>query len=207
MIIGICGGSGSGKTTLLDRISKRYENLRPSVFSMDNYYKPLQEQHVDSNGKINFDLPSALDEKRLVDDLYRLINGEQISVREYYFNSPPDSETYITINPSELIIVEGLFMFHYEMVRSVIDFSIFISVHPHTQLDRRIRRDEESRGYSRENILYQWEHHVVPCYHNYLLPYEGLADFRYRNDEHSDEDFITLIKEIEKHRQENKITQ
>ena len=198
MIIGICGGSGSGKTTLLNRLSKTYAYLKPSVFSMDNYYLPIEEQITDENGKINFDLPSALDEKKLVDDLYRLINGEHIHVEEYHFNAPPDLNTYITIFPSQLIIVEGLFLFHYEMVRAVIDFSIFISVDHNTQLNRRINRDQQSRGYAKEDIIYQWEHHVMPCYHNYLLPYEGLADFRYRNDEHADKDYDKLVKEIDK---------
>jgi uridine kinase len=198
MIIGICGGSGSGKTTLLHRISEAYAFLEPSVFSMDNYYRPIEEQHIDENGKVNFDLPGALDERQLVDDLYRLIAGEEIQVSEYHFNSPPDRKNFITIKPSKMIIVEGLFLFHFEAVRAVIDFSIFISVHPKTQLERRINRDTTTRGYSVEDIMYQWEHHVLPCYTNYLLPYLAHADFNYRNDEHAEHDFKLLIEAIDK---------
>ena len=39
-IIGICGGSGAGKTTLLRRLSDIFGEVRPSIFSMDNYYFP-----------------------------------------------------------------------------------------------------------------------------------------------------------------------
>jgi uridine kinase len=198
MIIGICGGSGSGKTTLLHRISEAYAFLEPSVFSMDNYYRPIEEQHIDENGKVNFDLPGALDERQLVDDLHRLIAGEEIQVSEYHFNAPPDRKNFITIKPSKMIIVEGLFLFHFEAVRAVIDFSIFISVHPKTQLERRINRDTTTRGYSVEDIMYQWEHHVLPCYTNYLLPYLAHADFNYRNDEHAEHDFKLLIESIDK---------
>ncbi len=197
MIIGICGGSGSGKTTLLDKLSEYYAYLNPSVFSMDNYYEPIEKQVIDDNGKVNFDLPTALDERRLVDDLYRLLHGEEITIKEYHFNAPPDLDTTIIIKPSRLIIVEGLFLFHYEKVRSILDYSIFISVSPEEQLDRRIKRDQENRGYSKEDILYQWEHHVMPCYHNYLLPYQSLADFRFRNDNHADDDFTKLTLEID----------
>jgi uridine kinase len=49
MIIGICGGSGSGKTTLLKRIANEMEHHRPAIFSMDNYYHPIQMQEKDSN--------------------------------------------------------------------------------------------------------------------------------------------------------------
>jgi len=197
MIVGICGGSGSGKTTLLDKLSEYYAYLNPSVFSMDNYYKPIEEQAIDKNGKVNFDLPTALEERRLVDDLYRLLQGEEIMVKEYHFNAPPDLDTTIIIKPSKLIIVEGLFLFHYEKVRCILDYSIFMSVSPEEQLDRRIKRDQENRGYSKEEILYQWEHHVMPCYHNYLLPYQSLADFRFRNDNHAEKDFTKLTLEID----------
>lgn len=198
MIIGICGGSGSGKTTLLRRLSEVYKHLNPSVFSMDNYYLPIDQQHIDENGKVNFDLPEALDEKLLTNDLNKLISGEAIEVREYHFNAPPDKSNFIRIEPSELIIVEGLFLFHYEKVRSVIDFSIFISVEPETQLFRRIERDMKTRGYTKEDIMYQWNFHVLPCFHNYLEPYKELADFNYRNDTHSESDFQLLINEIDK---------
>lgn len=196
MIVGICGGSGSGKTTLLNRLFREFGHLKPSVFSMDNYYRTIENQHIDENGIHNFDLPTALDEQRLISDLRRLISGEEIVVKEYHFNAPPDKNVLVTIQPSKLIIVEGLFLFHYPEVRSLIDYSVFIKVDPEVQLDRRLYRDQETRGYSREEILYQWENHVKPCYENYLLPYEKDANFRFRNDKNADEDFSLLATEI-----------
>lgn len=196
MIIGICGGSGSGKTTLLNRLYNEFKSLNPSVFSMDNYYLPIDRQSKDINGEINFDLPSALDRERLVKDLKKLISGESIVVKEYHFNSPPDKHVLISIDPSPIIIVEGLFLFHYEEIKNVVDYSVFIDVDPQVQLDRRLYRDQESRGYTREAILYQWKNHVTPCFENYLLPYRDEADFRFRNDANADEDFEQLIKEI-----------
>lgn len=198
MVIGICGGSGSGKTTLLKRLSQHYASLNPSIFSMDNYYKPIQMQHVDENQQINFDLPTALNQDHLLTDLQTLIGGESIEVKEYHFNAPPDKHVLITINPSELIIVEGLFSFHYPEVRKLIDYAIFIQVDLDVQLDRRLYRDQETRGYTREAILYQWKNHVLPCYENYLEPYQEEADFQFRNDHHADEDFIRLLAEIDR---------
>ena len=48
MIVGICGGSGSGKTTLLKRLCSQFSDLQPSVFSMDNYYLPIEEQKLEA---------------------------------------------------------------------------------------------------------------------------------------------------------------
>lgn len=196
MIVGICGGSGSGKTTLLKRLCSHFSDLEPSVFSMDNYYLPIEQQKLDENGIHNFDLPTALDRDKLVKDLRELVSGTSIVVKEYHFNSPPDKNVLITIDPSELIIVEGLFLFYFEEVRELLDYSVFIKVDPEVQLDRRLYRDQESRGYSREAILYQWENHVKPCYRNYLLPFEEQADFRFRNDANADDDFQKLTHEI-----------
>ena len=193
MIIGICGGSGSGKTTLLKRLATHFEEMKPTVFSMDNYYLPLDEQFRDENNQVNFDLPTALDKSALVTDLQTLKSGQPIEVKEYHFNAPPGKNVLITLEPSPVIIVEGLFLFHYPEVRDLVDFSIFMKLDPEIQLDRRLYRDQESRGYSREAILYQWENHVTPCFEQYLLPYEQQADFQFNNDHQADLEFDRLL--------------
>ncbi|MEN9302540.1 MAG: hypothetical protein RL264_969 [Bacteroidota bacterium] len=195
-VVGICGGSGSGKTTLLKRLSEAFENLNPTVFSMDNYYLPIEKQQKDVNGVVNFDLPTALNEARLSEDLIQLLNGEPIEVKEYFFNAPPDKHVLITLNPSDLVVVEGLFLFHYKEVLSRLDFSVFVDVDHGIQLDRRIYRDQETRGYKRSDILYQWDNHVLPCYEQFIEPYKPLADFVFRNDQHADHDFLVLKERL-----------
>lgn len=197
MIIGICGGSGSGKTTLLRRLASYYEELSPTVFSMDNYYLPIEQQFRDSNNEVNFDLPTALNTEKLFSDLKNLKLGNPIEVKEYHFNAPPGKTVLITLDPSPLIIVEGLFLFHYPEVRELIDYSVFMDVEPATQLDRRLYRDQETRGYSREAILYQWHNHVVPCFDQFLMPYRDMANFLFRNDDLADQEFFRLVAELE----------
>lgn len=196
LIIGICGGSGSGKTTLLNRLCVELKQYSPAVFSMDNYYLPLEEQQKDANGIVNFDLPTALNRRLLYYDLLELTSGRSIEVKEYQFNAIPDRISILTIFPSSIILVEGLFLFHFSEVWEMIDYSVFMEVAPDIQLDRRIYRDQEARGYSREAILYQWKEHVLPCYQQFLQPYEHLADFRFHNDFRSEEEFERLMYEI-----------
>ena len=132
----------------------------------------------------------------MTSDLKKLSKGESVLVKEYHFNSPPDKNVLLNLDPSELIIVEGLFLFHFKGVQELLDYSIFIEVEPKIQLDRRLYRDQETRGYTQEAILYQWNNHVTPCYKNYLLPYRSNANFKFRNDKYADEDFNSLVKEI-----------
>jgi uridine kinase len=189
MIIGICGGSGSGKTTLLNKLKLEFKSLNPAIVSLDNYYLPIEKQKKDEKGKVNFDLPTALDRKKISIDLTRIKNGESVELKEYHFNAPPDLISYITINPSEIIIIEGLFILHYEEIRELLDVIIFVKLDPEVQLQRRILRDKESRGYSVADILYQWENHVLPCYENYIQPYQQHANYFFRNDDFIEEDF------------------
>jgi uridine kinase len=202
IVIGIGGGSGSGKTTLLRRLGDFFNQEDPAIFSMDNYYKPITEQEKDNQGIINFDLPSALNEDLLTTDLITLAAGHPIEVKEYFFNSNPNKNVLLTIQPSKIIIVEGLFLFHYERANSLLDYTIFVDVDYDIQLDRRIYRDQETRGYSRSDIIYQWENHALPCYKSYILPYKNRANFIYRNDHRADEDFqkltVSMAQELPK---------
>ncbi len=197
MIIGICGGSGSGKTTVLNKLAKGYEHINPTIFSMDNYYRSIHDQHVDENGRVNFDLPTALDKEKMVRDFLDLKAGKTIEVKEYHFNAPPNKNVLITLEPSELIIIEGLFLFHYEEIREVIDYSVFIDVDHKIQLDRRLYRDQESRGYTRDEILYQWNNHVLPCFEQYLAPYQKIADFSFRNEDDFEGEYERLHQAIQ----------
>lgn len=192
MIVGICGGSGSGKTTLLRKLARAFEHMNPTVFSLDNYYRPIEEQIKDENGEVNFDLPTALDKTKLVQDIRKLHSGESIEVKEYHFNAPPNKNVLITLHPSDLIIVEGLFIFHYEELKDLLDYSIFMEVDAKVQLDRRLYRDQETRGYTREAILYQWNNHVIPCFDQYLAPHKNKAHFSFRNDHDFDGEFERL---------------
>lgn len=196
VVIGICGGSGSGKTTLLRRVAEEFSQLNPALFTMDNYYHPIEEQQLDENGIVNFDLPTALNEAQLTSDLRTLVSGKPIEVKEYFFNTTPVKNVLLTIQPSELVLVEGLFLYHYQAVHSMLDYSVFVDVEHAIQLDRRIYRDQDNRGYKRSDIIYQWDNHVMPCYESYIAPHVSKADFHFRNDHRAEADFNLLMDSL-----------
>ncbi|NBN99536.1 MAG: uridine kinase [Flavobacteriia bacterium] len=197
IVIGICGGSGSGKTTLIKRLQDEIAHLNPALFTMDNYYRPMETQVRDENGIINFDLPTALDEQQLSQDLTQLYQGNSIEVKEYFFNTQPVKNVLLTIHPAKIILVEGLFLFHYPEVFKLIDWSVYVDVDPKIQLDRRVYRDQSTRGYRHQEIIYQWENHVLPCYKSYIEPYRKKANFVFNNDERAEADFVKLMEQIQ----------
>lgn len=175
LLIGVCGGSGSGKTTLINNIIREAGENHVCLVSLDNYYLPAEQQVIDNNGRINFDLPTSLDEKKILHDLKLLLSGETIEIKEYNFNTK-GKERFIQLKPAPVILIEGLFVFHYQELRDLLHHKVFIDVHPEIQLKRRIQRDVRERGYPEHEVLYQWENHVVPSFKKYLEPYKENAD-------------------------------
>lgn len=174
-IVGIAGGSGSGKTTFLNIVKKRLPINSISVISQDDYYKPKDQQAIDENGEINFDLPDAVERQKLHKDLVKLTKGVPIEIVEYTFNVEKESQVR-EIFSAPIIIVEGLFVFHYEEIRNLLDLQIYIDVREDLKLERRLKRDTVERGYPEVKIRYQWDHHVVPSYKKFLKPYRDNAD-------------------------------
>jgi uridine kinase len=76
------------------------------------------------------------------------------------------------------------------------DLKIFIDTEEEVALKRRLKRDLIERGYSEEDILYKWHHHVVPSYREYLLPYRDECSRVITNNTHVAEDIIKITEEI-----------
>jgi uridine kinase len=176
MIIAIAGGSASGKTTVLNRLAEDYSNQGISFISSDNYYKNQQEQLVDENGQINYDLPSALHEDKLVADLANLKTGNEVFIEEYTFNNPEAKPQMLHYKPTPIIIIEGLFVFHFPTLQPLLDYKVLIHAPEEERLARRLKRDALERGYPEKEVRYQWKHHVKPAYDRFLTPYKADAD-------------------------------
>lgn len=194
-IVGITGGSGVGKTTLIDGLNKEFSG-RVTTFSLDNYYKSKTDQNRDANGVINFDLPTALDVDKMKADFDALRLGEPIKQQVYQFNNPINSEEFNVLEPKSLLIVEGLFVMHYDFIHTLLDYSVYLSVNPDLQLERRLKRDVEERNYSENDVMYQWENHVLPCYENFVKPYKKDANLIITNNERFDENIHILTSVI-----------
>lgn len=175
-IIGLVGGSASGKTTFIKALSARFAPQDLAVISQDHYYHPIEMQAKDERGEVNFDLPGALDRERCRQDLDSLMEGRAIQIKEYTFNRPGAEPTYHTVLPAPVLVIEGLFVFHYPELADLLDLRIFIDAPLETMLARRIVRDLEERGYPEEVVRYQWDHHVAPAYRAYLEPYRDSSD-------------------------------
>lgn len=182
-IIGITGGSGSGKTTFIKDIRDKFSESELCIISQDDYYRPRHEQETDEKGYQNFDLPQSIDKKTFHADLEKLLNGEIVEKMEYLFNNKEAEGTIKFFKPAPIIIVEGLFVFHYKKIRRLLDLKVFFYAADHLKVIRRIMRDQVERGYPIDDVLYRYEHHVMPSYKKYIEPYMQEADIIINNNQ------------------------
>lgn len=181
LIIGITGGSGSGKTGFIKELQMGFTNEEITFISQDDYYKKREEQKVDKEGIVNFDLPRAIDKKAFHADILKLIAGETVERQEYTFNNAEAVAGKLVYKPAPIIVVEGLFIYHFKKIRKLMDLKIFLHAKEDLKIVRRIKRDQKERNYPLEDVLYRYEHHVQPSYEKYILPYRENADIIVNN--------------------------
>lgn len=180
--IGITGGSGSGKTFFLDGLSSRFTPEQLCLISQDNYYKPRDQQPLDKNHVKNFDLPESIDRQAFYHDLQMLKGGQTVTRKEYTFNNPSKDPRMLVFRPTPIIVVEGLFVQYFEEIAGELDLKIFIEAKDHVKFGRRIKRDRIDRGYDLDDVLYRYQHHVMPVYESMIEPLKHHADLVVPND-------------------------
>lgn len=195
-IIGIAGSSGSGKTEFIRSFSETFQPHEITLVSQDNYYIRVHNQTKKENKLHNFDLPSAINREAFFNDIESLIKGETISQEEYNFNNPLKTTQLLTVKPAPILVIEGLFIYHYQEINELLDHRIFLHADDEIALNRRIKRDALERGYDREEVTYKWHHHVVPAYEKYLKPYKNICNQLIENNGHNLSDIQQSAKTI-----------
>jgi len=184
LTIGISGGSGSGKTTIVREIRESYSPSEVCLLSLDDYYVPRDQQLTDENGIKNFDLPRSINEVELLRDILKLKTGQSVEREEYTFNNDQASPKTLVFKPAPIIIVEGIFIYHYNGVRDALDVKVYIDADHDIKLNRRIKRDSIERNYPESDVRYRFKHHVTPSYQQYVAPYKAICDIVINNNIH-----------------------
>jgi len=180
-VIGISGGSGSGKTSFIRRLRKAFSEEELCIVSQDDYYLPREQQHRDKNDEFNFDLPKSFDKKKFRHDIERLMVGETVEIQEYTFNNPDAKPRILTFRSAPILVIEGLFVFHFKKIAPLLDLKVFINAKENLKIIRRIMRDQVERGYPLDDVLYKYQHHVLPSFERFIQPYKEEADIVVNN--------------------------
>lgn len=192
-IVGITGGSASGKTSFLKGLLNAFDPNEVCLISQDNYYRNLSEIKTDDQGVHNFDLPETIDHHLYAQHIHALSEGQTVLQKEYVFNNPDIRPRMLTFLPAPIIVVEGIFVFHFRELADQMDLKVFIDAKNSIKLERRVKRDAEERGYDLDDVMYRWKYHVKPTYRQFIKPYRSEADIVIPNNVHYQKGLDVLI--------------
>lgn len=176
LIIGIAGGSGSGKTTVVNKIIDGLPKDEVTVISQDSYYKDNGHLNTEERTKINFDHPSSIEFKLLIEQLNMLRKGETIPMPIYSYVTCARSKETIPIKSKKVIILEGILVFTNAKLRDLIDIKIFVDADADDRLMRIIWRDIEERGRNFKQVLTHYQTYVKPMHLQFIEPTKRYAD-------------------------------
>jgi uridine kinase len=197
LVIGICGGSASGKTYLKDLLLKNSPQGKVCAFTLDSYYLPRDWQKTDANGYLNFDLPEAFNTQKMLNDFIDLSSGFSIEQPVYKYNIYPPSIDFTIIEPALVVLVEGIFLFHYKEMRDRLHTKVYIDAPFEIKRQRRIERDVRERGYKPDEIHYRFDNHAEDSFNNFVLPYKDSADLIIENQATFEDVYEQLLKVIQ----------
>lgn len=176
LILGIAGGSGSGKTTIAQRVTAALPASQVTILEHDAYYRDRPDLSYDERCQLNYDHPDALETELLVKHLEALRAGSAVEVPSYDFRTHRRASTVRTIEPTAVIIVEGILVFADDALKRELDIKIYVDTDADIRAFRRIRRDLEQRGRSFESVREQYYRTVRPMHLLFVEPSKRCAD-------------------------------
>lgn len=176
ILIGITGGTGSGKTTIAKEIYNTFSDKCMAVIEQDCYYKDQSHLTMDERCKTNYDHPDAFDNDLFIEHLEGLINGKTIAKPIYDFAEHNRSKDTITVEPKDIILVEGILVLEDKRVRDLLDIKIYVDTDSDVRIIRRILRDIAERGRTVESVIEQYLTMVRPMHMQFTEPTKRYAD-------------------------------
>lgn len=176
ILIGITGGTGSGKSTIADALYSNFSKDRITMIQQDMYYKDQSHLSMEERVKTNYDNPMAFDNDLLVEHLQKLIKGEAIEKPRYDFTIHNRAKDTTTVEPREIIIVEGILILEDERIRDLLDIKVYVDTDADIRILRRLVRDIDERGRTVESVIDQYLKMVRPMHMEFTEPTKRYAD-------------------------------
>ena len=176
IVIGVAGGTGSGKSTLVKRLQEAFRNDAVSTICHDFYYKAHPELSYEERTKLNYDHPDAFDTWLMVEHIKALKEGKAVECPTYSFIEHNRADKTLRLEPSKVIIVDGILIFENKELRDIMDIKVFVDTDADVRLARRILRDVRERGRSMESVISQYSSTVKPMHEQFVEPSKRHAD-------------------------------
>ena len=145
--VGIMGGSASGKTTFASALAEALSEFSPVVLNQDSYFRDWSEySDAERERVITANHPDAVLWDALITDIKRLRARDAIDVPTPGTRGAQRGDEKTSVQPSDVVIVEGHLIYWSEDLRDLMDIKLFLDVDAHERVLRRMLRDVAQRG-------------------------------------------------------------
>jgi len=194
-VVLISGPSSSGKTTFCKRLQIQLiiNLLHPLGISLDDYYVNREDTPRDENGNYDFESLYAIDLPYFRKDLQCLIEGEEVELPSFNFNTGlrEYKGKKLKMQDNSILLLEGIHGLNPELTDNIPPeriFRVYVSALTTISLDghnwipttdnrllRRIVRDYQFRGYTAKQTISMWPS-VRRGEDKWIFPYQENAD-------------------------------
>jgi uridine kinase len=126
--------------------------------------------------RINFDHPDSLETSLLIKHLNRLRAWQAIDVPVYDFTTHRRTDQKVHIEPSRVVMVDGILIFTEKALRALFDIKIFVDTDADLRFIRRLQRDITERGRTTQSVIDQYLNTVRPMHLEFVEPSKRYAD-------------------------------
>ena len=176
ILIGIAGGTASGKSSIANMLANDFRDTNSvRIIREDDYYKDQSNLTYEERTKTNYDHPFAFDFDLMHKQLLELIDLKTIQKPTYDYTIHNRSDVIETIEPADVIILEGLFALYNPSIRELEDIKIFVDTPADVRFIRRLKRDISERKRTMENVIEQYLTTVKPMHDQFIEPSKQYA--------------------------------
>lgn len=194
-IVLIAGPSSSGKTTFTKRLAIQLMTnlLEPQMISLDDYFVDREATPKDADGEFDFESLYALDLEAFNRDLQTLLDGGEIELPYYNFETGRREfrGNRISLKGRSILLIEGIHGLNPELTAKIeqrMKFKIYVSALTTLSIDnhnwvpttdnrllRRIIRDNAYRGVGAAETIKRWPS-VRRGEEKWIFPFQENAD-------------------------------
>ena len=126
--------------------------------------------------KQNYDHPSSFDTGLLIKHLKALKAGKAVYRPTYSYKNFTRLKDTVRVEPTKVIVVDGILIFENEELRNLMDIKIFVDADDDIRFIRRMLRDVVKRGRTVDSVVNQYLTTVKPMHDSFVSPSKKYAN-------------------------------
>lgn len=176
IVFGVAGGTASGKTTVARNVLKAVGASQVAYVPHDAYYRDMSYLPLSDRARLNYDHPESLETELLIEHIKQLLEYRPVRIPVYDFTDHRRTEQTKLVEPSPIILIDGILIFTNDPLRKLMDIKIYVDTDADVRFIRRLERDMNERGRSLESIIKQYMETVRVMHLEFVEPSKRYAD-------------------------------